>query len=215
MPAARTAQLTTDPASRRRARGRRVAVAAVAAGLAVGGLSSCAAGGPDTTVGSGSSAEAANNAADTEFAQMMVIHHEGAIEMADAAVDRAATDDVRALAERISAAQGPEIDTMTGWLERWGEDMPHDADMGDMGHGGMDMDGMDQEAAMDELRGLEGEEFDRRFLELMIDHHEGALEMSEEHLGDGQNPAALELAVQIVAAQEAEIAEMREMLDGL
>src|SRR5690625_2945483 len=116
------------------------------------------------------------------FAQMMIVHHEGAIEMADLAVEQASSEEVRSLAERIYAAQGPEIEEMTSWLEAWGEDT---APMGGMeGHGGMDMEGMSQEEAMAELESLSGAEFDRRFLELMIAHHRGAVDMAQSELDD-------------------------------
>ena len=71
---------------------------------------------------------------------------------------------------------------MTSWLEAWGEDtMPMDG-MDHTDHGGMDMEGMSQEEAMAELEGLSGTEFDRRFLELMIAHHQGAVEMAQSQL---------------------------------
>ncbi|MGJ3510172.1 DUF305 domain-containing protein [Enemella sp. A6] len=156
----------------------------------------------------------AHNDADTMFAQMMIVHHEGAIEMADLAVEKANSQEVRTLAEGISAAQGPEIEKMTAWLEAWGEDItPGGMDHTD--HGGMDMEGMSQEEAMAELEGLSGTEFDRRFLELMIAHHRGAVEMSENQLADGENPQALELAQQIIDDQQAEISEMEDMLTKL
>jgi uncharacterized protein (DUF305 family) len=145
----------------------------------------------------------------------MIVHHEGAIEMADLAVSQAATEEVRALGERIAAAQGPEIETMSGWLEAWGEDQPDEAGHGGMDHGGMDMDGMDQDEAMDQLEGLSGVEFDEQFLTLMAAHHQGAVEMSETEIADGENPEAIALAETIVDAQKAEIAEMQEMLTDL
>jgi uncharacterized protein (DUF305 family) len=156
-------------------------------------------------------------AQDVEFAQMMIIHHDGALEMAELAVERAETEEVRALAERIRAAQDPEIQLMESWLEQWGEDREP---AGHAGHGyehddSMMMDGMDHDEAMEHLREQEGREFDRRFLELMIDHHRGAVVMSEQQLERGTNPAARELAEQIIADQEAEIAEMEQMLDEL
>lgn len=155
----------------------------------------------------------AHNDADTMFAQMMIVHHEGAIEMADLAVERAESQDVRSLAEGISAAQGPEIERMQSWLEAWGEETEP---MGGMeGHGGMEMDGMTQVEAMAELESLSGAEFDRRFLDLMIAHHRGAVTMAEEELADGQNPQALELAQTIIDDQQAEIAEMDQMLQEL
>lgn len=163
----------------------------------------------------GDSPAARHNDADTTFAQMMVIHHEGAIEMAALAETEASSDDVRSLAGRIKAAQGPEIDQMRGWLTEWGEPAPEDSDMAGMDHGGMDMGGLDQQAAMDELRGLDGVEFDRRFLELMIAHHQGAITMANEEVAQGENDAAVALAKAIIAAQEKEIAGMQAMLEGL
>lgn len=166
--------------------------------------------GTPQTVATTATADAAtqHNDADTEFAQMMIVHHQGAVEMARLAVSNAATEDVRALGERIAAAQGPEIDLMSGWLDAWGEDQPEEAEMSGMGHEGMDMDGLDQESAMAELSSLTGTAFDQRFLELMIEHHQGAIEMSETERGDGENPDATQLAGRIIDAQMAEITEM-------
>lgn len=155
-----------------------------------------------------------HNDADTQFAQMMIVHHEGAIDMADLVADRSTSPEVLALGERIADAQGPEIDLMTGWLETWGEEAPAEMPMEGMDHGGMDMDGTDPDEAMAELEGLEGDAFDDRFLELMIAHHEGAIEMAQDELADGEAPEALELAQAIIDAQEAEITEMEELLAG-
>lgn len=152
---------------------------------------------------------------DTEFAQMMIIHHEGALEMAAFATSEATTAEVRSLAERIEAAQQPEIDLMAGWLQRWDQDMPDAAEHGAMDHGGMDMGGLSQEEAMEELRGLSGTDLDRRFLELMIEHHRGAVEMSQVQRERGENPEAVELAGRIIDDQEAEIAEMEQLLGDL
>ena len=171
--------------------------------------------GTSTGTAAGGEVDTAHNDADTMFAQMMIVHHEGAIEMADLAVENAGSEEVRSLAEGISAAQGPEIEQMTSWLEAWGEDTAPMGGMEGMDHGGMDMEGMSQEEAMGELEGLSGAEFDRRFLELMTAHHEGAVEMSEAELADGENPQALELAQKIIDDQQAEIAKMQQMLESL
>jgi len=150
-----------------------------------------------------------HNTADTMFAQMMIIHHEGAIDMAELARTRSGSEEVRALAERISAAQGPEIEQMQSWLRAWGE--PTDGG-GHAGHGGMDMDGMTQDEMMAMLDGLSGADFDEAFLTGMIAHHEGAVDMAQAQLADGENPEALELAEKIIDDQEAEITEMQELL---
>jgi len=152
--------------------------------------------------------------ADTEFAQMMIEHHVGAIEMADLALERATTPEVRDLATRIRVAQGPEIDQMTTWLEGKGEPTG-DGNMTGMDHGSMEMEGLDQTEAMMDLERASGTEFDRRFLQLMIAHHAGALEMAQAQLDDGVNTEMRDLAQTIVAAQEAEIAEMEALLQKL
>lgn len=166
-------------------------------------------------VGCGGEQGPAHNDADVEFAQMMIIHHEGAVEMADLALERAEDGQVLDLARDISAAQGPEIELMTSWLTAWDEPVTPEAghDHGD--HGGMEMEGMDHASAMAELDGLDGTAFDRRFLELMISHHEGAVVMAEAELADGENDEALDLAQQIIDDQTAEIAAMTELLADL
>ncbi|UNX53325.1 DUF305 domain-containing protein [Georgenia sp. TF02-10] len=203
----------------------RTRLAAVAGGLAVTlSLAACGNGEETTpqepaqgtaaeeTTDGATDAEDVHNDADTMFAQMMIVHHEGAIEMADLAVEKADSEEVRSLAERISAAQGPEIEKMTSWLEAWGEET---SPMGGMDHGGMDMEGMSQEEAMAELESLSGAEFDQRFLELMIAHHRGAVDMAQEELDGGENPQALELAQTIIDDQQAEITEMEQLLETL
>lgn len=198
---------------------------ALALVLAACGGSDTGAGTAEPTTGAGTSAtedatvteeaSEAHNDSDTAFAQNMIVHHEGAIEMADLAVERAASEDVRALGERISAAQGPEIETMTSWLDMWGEDTgPMTEEMPGMDHGDADI-GMDQEEGMSELESLSGTEFDRRFLELMIEHHNGAVSMAETEVSDGQNGEAVALAEKIIEDQLTEIAEMEQMLQAL
>ena len=150
-----------------------------------------------------------HNEADTTFAQMMVIHHEGAIEMATLAERDASSSEVRSLAGRIRAAQGPEIDQMRGWLQEWGEPAPEDSDMAGMDHDGMEMGGLDQQAAMDQLMKLNGEAFDETFLTLMIQHHQGALTMANQEVARGENTQAVALAKSIISAQQKEIAEMQ------
>lgn len=152
------------------------------------------------------------NAADEMFAAGMIPHHEQALEMADILLDKEGVDDrVVALAERIQAAQQPEIDLMTSWLEAWGVD----SDMGDMP--GMDhgSDGMMSDDDMVALDAASGEDASALFLEQMVEHHEGAIVMSEQELDNGENADALKLAQQIIDAQTAEITEMQDLLAAL
>ena len=163
-----------------------------------------------------------HNDADIAFAAGMVPHHEQAVEMAETALDQAEDPEVVALAETISAAQEPEIRSMEAMLEAWGAegddmggmDMGDDSDGGDDGMAMEGMPGMMSSDEMDALAEAEGAEFDRLWLEMMVEHHEGAVEMATTEVEDGENPQARALAEEIVEAQEAEIAEMRELLGG-
>lgn len=156
-----------------------------------------------------------HHAADVEFAQGMIPHHRQAVRMSELAADRARSEDVQVLAAQISAAQGPEIETLTAFLEVWGEQSPGDDSMGDMGgmdRRGMDMAGMMSPKRMTELESVRGAEFDRMFLQMMINHHEGAVEMARAEQADGVNEQAVELAVRIEATQTEEISRMRDLL---
>jgi uncharacterized protein (DUF305 family) len=152
------------------------------------------------------------NAADVKFAQEMIPHHGQAIEMAKRATTRASSPQVKALAQKIEGAQDPEIKTMSEWLKAWGEDVPA-ADMGSMaGHASMP--GMMSADDMAKLEKASGAEFDTMFIEMMIRHHQGAIEMAKTELKDGKNTKAKELAAQIENAQTAEISEMQALVNG-
>lgn len=156
---------------------------------------------------------AGHNDADVTFAQEMIPHHQQAIEMAALADTRAESQEVKDLAADIEAAQDPEIETMTGWLESWGEDVPEEG-MSGMDHGDMsseDMPGMMSEDEMTDLEGA-GAEFDQMFLTMMIEHHEGAIEMAQTEQADGEFPDAIELAENIETAQTAEVQTMQDLL---
>lgn len=158
------------------------------------------------------------NQADIEFTQAMIVHHEQAIEMSSLAEDRADAEEVRALATRIGEAQQPEIDRMQQWLEAWGEDAADAAT--DMDHEGMDMGddnsmGMMSGEDMERLEAASGSEFDVMFLEMMIEHHRGAIAMAREVQADGSHPDVLALADDVVADQEGEVEEMERLLGDL
>ncbi len=164
-----------------------------------------------STVNVGDTTSADHNDADVTFAQLMIPHHSQAVEMARLAGDRAQDPEVKELATRIEGAQEPEIEQMQGWLEAWGED-PEARVMDGMKHGGA---GMMTDEDMSQLEAATGAEFDAMFLEMMILHHNGAVEMAETELAEGQFPEALELASAIEVAQEAEIGEMQQLLEDL
>ena len=161
----------------------------------------------------GMSAEATDvdfNDADATFAMEMIMHHQQAIEMSDVLLAKNdVAPEVISLAERIKAAQQPEIDTMNDWLASWGRET-----MGSMGS--MDsMGGMMSEEDMTALEDASGPAASSLFLEQMIVHHEGAIEMAQAQVTDGQNPDAVELAQKIIDDQTAEIAEMEQLLTQL
>lgn len=148
-----------------------------------------------------------HNAADVMFAQMMVPHHQQALTMAKMADSRATSPEVKQLAAAIEAAQQPEIDKMNGWLEAWDS-----SSMGmSMDHG---MTGMMSESDMDKLANMAGSEFDRMWLEMMTEHHNGAIAMASNELKNGQNADALGLAAGIVVTQTAEVRQMDQLLNN-
>ena len=134
--------------------------------------------------GSSSPASSGSNssrAGDVMFAQMMIPHHQQAIEMAELALANSSTSaDVKRLAEQIKAAQDPEIQTMNGWLRQWGA--PTTATM-DHGTGGM----MSEED-MASLKAAKGPEFNRMWLQMMIEHHRGAVTMAQDVLSTTETP---------------------------
>jgi uncharacterized protein (DUF305 family) len=162
--------------------------------------------------GSGSSKQ--YNSADVTFAESMIPHHEQAITMANMAATQADNPQVKAVAARIQAAQAPEIEQMSGWLRSWDQPLTSTAGHDDMDGGG-GMAGMMDAGAMDELNHARGGDFDRMFLTMMIEHHEGAVTMSQTEQAKGKFPDAKQLADTITSAQRAEITEMQQLLGTL
>lgn len=152
----------------------------------------------------------AHVAADARFMRNMIGHHQQAIEMASLVPERSGSENMALLARRIDESQVFEIGLMRRWLDARGQDSA-------MSHGMSGMAGMATPEQMDELAKAEGEGFDRLFLELMIRHHEGALEMLEMlgAEGGGQELEVFQLTSHIDADQVAEIARMQRMLNEL
>lgn len=143
---------------------------------------------------------------DIMFAQMMIPHHQQAVDMSTLAETRSTDPEVLALAKQIKDAQGPEITQMTAWLDSAGAGM-------DMGHE-MDMGGMLSQEQMTALSNASGAAFDKLYLQGMIGHHEGAIEMAQ-MISNSDNPEARALAEAIVTSQSAEIEKMKTMLAGM
>lgn len=199
------------------------ALGATALALALG-LGAAACGnddGPSSTVTEPSPTE--HNDADVAFASDMLQHHAQALSMVDLTLERPLDPEVQELTEQIRAAQAPEIETFTDWLTEWDEEIPETVrdhsnaghDMGDMGESmeGLDtsMPGMMSAEDMTALADAPDREFQAMWLQMMIEHHAGAIEMAEAQTGDGQFQPALDLAEDIVASQTAEV----EMMEGM
>ncbi|MFE9842067.1 DUF305 domain-containing protein [Streptomyces goshikiensis] len=161
-----------------------------------------------------------HNQADTAFAQEMIPHHRQAVVMSRMARAHSASAEVQALAAQIQKAQQPEISTMTGWLKAWGEQVPRGMGamngMPGMGHADDDATtatpGMMGHSQMMRLNRASGRAFDAMFLTMMIEHHEGAIDMAKTELREGGYGPAKDLATNIITTQTAEIDQMRTML---
>jgi uncharacterized protein (DUF305 family) len=167
-----------------------------------------------------------HNDADVDFASDMLQHHAQALSMVDLTLDRPLDPQVQQLAEQIREAQAPEIQTFAEWLTDWDEDVPetvrdhanagHDmGDTGDMGEStGSEMPGMMSADDMSSLEEATDSGFQTMWLEMMIEHHEGAVEMARAEQQDGQYKPAVDLATDIEKSQTREITLMRSLLDS-
>lgn len=140
---------------------------------------------------------------DVMFLQVMIAHHEQAVEMSTLAESNSTNPEVLDLAARIKAAQGPEIELMSKLLTDAGQAMMMDHSMGDSAMLGME--------DMSALAAATGNEFDVLYLTGMIAHHEGAIDMTNP-VANSENMDVRTLAENIVTSQTAEIAEMTKLL---
>lgn len=162
-----------------------------------------------------------HNDADVAFATDMIQHHAQALSMVDLTVNRTLDPEVQQLADAIREAQGPEIETMSDWLQDWDEEIPET--MRDHSNAGHDLEGMGEtmeglDSGMpgvmsgddfDALENAPDSEFQTMWLEMMIEHHEGAVEMAQDQQENGQYEPAVDLAGDVVDTQTAEIDRMK------
>jgi uncharacterized protein (DUF305 family) len=164
------------------------------------------------------------NDADVDFATDMIQHHAQALVMVDMTMGRDLDPEMVELTEEIRAAQAPEIEQMADWLEDWDQPVPETsrdhANAHADDHGGddgaqmdADMPGMMSAEEMDALENASGEEFRTMWLEMMIEHHQGAVEMAETVVEEGQNGEVRALAEDIVRTQSDEISTMQDLLE--
>jgi uncharacterized protein (DUF305 family) len=188
--------------------------AAVAAALTVSFLAGCG----DQT-GESAPVDATHNEADVAFVTGMIPHHAQALEMVEMAQERELRPEIEELASQIEEAQAPEIETLTGWLESWDQEVPDveglsAEEMGDMEDmPGMEgAEGMMSEMSMRQLRNAPDTAFTDVWLSLMIAHHQGAVAMAETEIAQGENEDAVALAEEIKTTQDAEIAVMESLV---
>ncbi|GGL91621.1 MULTISPECIES: DUF305 domain-containing protein [Micromonospora] len=149
------------------------------------------------------------NAADVRFVTMMIPHHEQALVMARLAPERAGNQQIALIADRILAAQGPEIKALESWLAAKG--LTRDTAGDQHGH---DMAGMQSAEALKALENARGADFDKRFVDMMTNHHQGAITMAEQAQTLGVDPIVNESATSVALEQAVEIQRMKEALAG-
>jgi len=170
---------------------------------------------------SGAAQQAGHNADDVSFAQQMIPHHNDAVTMAKLVSSRSTNAKIIDLAARIEKGQSPEIQQMQSWLTTWNASMSMPGmstgsmpgmDSGTMpGMDGGTMPGMMSADDMKQLEQAKGAEFDKMWLDMMIKHHQGAIDMAKTELGKGASTDAKALAQKIIDAQQGEITEMQGM----
>ncbi len=160
------------------------------------------------------------NGADVQFASDMIQHHSQALAMVDLTNGRELDPEVQALTEEIRAAQAPEIEQMTDWLTAWDQEVPETSRDHANAHGGGDdsgsmaeMPGMMTEDEMTALEEAPDSEFQTMWLEMMIEHHQGAVEMAGQEQENGRFEDAIALARSIESSQQAEIERMQDLLE--
>ncbi len=135
---------------------------------------------------------------DAVFIDSMIVHHEGAILMANQTLEQAERQEVKDLANAILSAQEAEIGQMKEWRTTWYPDLAETSGMA------MDMGPMEVPTG--------DAPFDQRFIQAMIPHHVGAIAMAQDALQNAERQEIKDLAQAIISAQEAEIAQMRQWL---
>lgn len=149
---------------------------------------------------------------DLRFIDAMILHHQGAIDMAQEAQEKSQRPEIKQLAEEIITAQKQEIAQMQQWRTAWypnagDQPMGYHTEMGHM----MQMTAAQKQAMMMTTDlGVADDEFDLRFLNGMIPHHEGALVMAQDALEKSVRPELQELAQEVIKAQATEINQMKQ-----
>ena len=152
-----------------------------------------------------SAPDAAKQPYDLQFLDTMIAHHDGAVQMAKAAMTKTTNAELKAFADKIVADQNREITEMKKWREQWFAGKPSALNM-EMAGMANSMKGMD--AA--KLSAANGKTYDLEFLNQMTPHHDGAVVMAREALTKAEHAEIKTLANQIIKSQEAEIKQMQD-----
>jgi uncharacterized protein (DUF305 family) len=152
-----------------------------------------------------------HNGTDVMYLQMMLAHHEPSAGLLALGRSRATRPDVRAMAAEFETARAAETTMMTGWLEEWGQPLTADADPAvHAGHGaGLHALGATEIA---ELAAMSPQEFDLAFVNVLIGHQHGAVELARMETAGGANPEVKELARRTDEAVRAQIQQMLRMV---
>ena len=188
----------------------RVAAAAVAAAGLIAGC-----GGAGTSPGEAppqpagaapAGSQERHNQDDVVFLQNMLPHHVQTGAMSDLAHNKATSLKVKTIALRIKAAQDQQITRIRNLLGAWGVPIPTE------GGGSGQVPGMLSDQQIQQLKSSSGGDFDQLFLQLMIDHQKGAIQMSQTELAQGSDPQARRLAQDTISGQQSEINQMQKLL---
>ena len=146
---------------------------------------------------------------DKHFIEQMIPHHEGAIAMANLALNKAKHQEIKTLATAIISAQTTEIQSMNGWYQDWFGNAVPKVSIGMMGGGMMSQNGMHM-GGQEDMTALENaSDFDKAFIEEMIPHHQLAIMMANMLQSGTNRPEMQKLAKNIISSQSKEIQQMQ------
>lgn len=146
---------------------------------------------------------------DRAFLANMIVHHESAMNMAEMSGPVAKHVEIQDLSMNIASSQGKEVNDMMNWQKQWGYPATSGHGMTGMEHASGSME--DMVMMNNELEGLVGDSFDKKYLELMIMHHQGAIDMSRPAVTNAWHQEVKDLASVIVMTQTKEIEQMRQL----
>jgi uncharacterized protein (DUF305 family) len=158
------------------------------------------------------------NDADVRFASEMTQHHAQALLLVDLTLGRPLDAGTRELTEEIRAVQAPEIEQLTTWLTDWGRPVPetvrdHVNAHGDGQGAAPDLPGMAGQQDLADLEAATDDRFTVLWLELMAEHHEGAIEIAEDQRADGLSQPVVDLAETIETARTEELRRIEQLLE--